>query len=105
MLRPLLEGEYGPPRLTVCVNRRPENGIAVSCAARGSEAVLDALRGEAAARGVAIEITTIRCLGMCEKGPTVRLAPGSNWFFGVRTENVPEILDAALNHFRAAPCR
>jgi len=99
LLRPLPEGETGPPRLTVCINRRPENGISVSCAARGSEALLEALKREVASRGLALEIDTIRCLGLCEKGPNVRLAPGNNWFTGCQAEDAPALLDAALDHF------
>jgi len=102
-LRPLIPGESGPPRLTVCVNRRPENGISVSCGVRGGDAIAEALQREAASRGLAIEINTFRCLGMCEKGPTVRLAPGNNWFFGVKPENVAALLDAALAHFGLPP--
>ena len=102
-LRPPPEGWTGTPRLTVCVNRRPENGIAVSCAARGSEAIAAALQAEVTARGLALEIDTFRCLGMCEKGPAVRLTPGNNWFFGVKAENLAELLDAAVKHFGLAP--
>jgi NADH:ubiquinone oxidoreductase subunit E len=102
-LRPPPEGWTGIPRLTVCVNLRPENGIAVSCAARGSEAIAAALRDAVAARGLALEIDTFRCLGMCEKGPAVRLTPGNNWFFGVKPEHVAELLDTAVKHFGLAP--
>lgn len=98
-LRPLLPGEKGPPRLTVCVNVRPENGISVSCGPRGGPALAEALERAIAARGLAIEVNTFRCLGMCEKGPTVRLAPGNNWFFGVKADNVAELLDAVVKHF------
>ena len=105
LLRPLLEGETGPPRLTVCVNRRPENGFSVSCGPRGGDAILEALRSEAGRRGLDLEIGTIRCLGLCQKGPNVRLAPGNNWFFGVRPEDAPAVLDAALKHFGAPPRR
>ena len=99
LVRPVPEGETGPPRLTVCINRRRENGISISCSARGSEALLEALRREAAVRGLALEIDTIRCLGLCEKGPNVRLAPGKNWFAGCQAEDAPAVLDAAPDHF------
>jgi (2Fe-2S) ferredoxin len=102
VLRPLPAGAAGPPRLTVCVNRRPENGISVSCGPRGGEAILAALKDEIARRGVAIDLSTIQCLGLCQKGPNIRLAPGNNWFHGVRPGDAVAIVDATLQHFAAA---
>ena len=101
VLRPLPPGETGAPRLTVCINRRPENGISVSCGPRGGDAILAALKDELARRGAAIELSTIPCLGLCQKGPNIRLAPGNNWFHGVRPQDAPAVVDATLRHYAA----
>jgi len=76
----------------VCINRR-FRGDQPSCAARGAEAVADAVEAGIAARRIAIKMERVICLGQCTKGPTVRFAPGGRFSLGTRLEDVPAILD------------
>ena len=101
-LRPMPAGVTGGVTLTVCVNTRPDNGISVSCGARGADAVREALQAEIAARELDIEFTTIHCLGLCQRGPNVRLAPGNSWFHGVHADDAPKLIDLVLNHLNDA---
>ena len=96
VLRPLPANASGVPRLTVCVNDRGPNAITASCGRRGGLQLRDAI--EAAARETGMEVQTIRCLGLCEKGPNVRLAPGNNWFHAVDPADAPALVEIAVEH-------
>jgi SAM-dependent methyltransferase len=76
----------------VCDQKKPEG--APSCSARGSPAVIDALRREIAAQGLsdAVQLTTCASLGLCERGPNLVVYPEGSWYSGVRPEDVPEIV-------------
>ncbi len=101
-LRPMPAGVKGHVTLTVCVNIRPDNGISVSCGPRGGDALHEALAAEIAARGLDIELATIQCLGLCQRGPNVRLAPGNSWFHGAHAADAPALIDHVLNHLNDA---
>lgn len=82
----------GKPKLMVCINERePADGV--SCAPRGGcnihKAVLAALEQEA----LDVDVVTARCLGTCDLGPTLRLAPNNTWFYGTHAEDVRAIMD------------
>jgi len=81
----------------VCDQKKPEG--APSCTARGSGAVIEALRREIAARGLSdgVQLTTCGSLGLCERGPNLVVYPEGYWYSGVRPEDVPEIV---REHFR-----
>ncbi len=91
----------GPATLTVCVNERPQDGISVSCGPRGGHRIASAVVREVAARGAAVEVATITCLGLCQNGPNIRLAPGNSWFHGVRPADVPDLVDKVVKHLDA----
>jgi (2Fe-2S) ferredoxin/SAM-dependent methyltransferase len=76
----------------VCDQKKPEG--APSCPARGSGAVIEALRREIAAQGLsdAVQLTTCGSLGLCERGPNLVVYPEGSWYSGVRPEDVPEIV-------------
>jgi (2Fe-2S) ferredoxin/SAM-dependent methyltransferase len=76
----------------VCDQRKPEGTPA--CSARGSGAVIEALRREVAAQGLsdAVQVTTCGSLGLCERGPNLVVYPEGSWYSGVRPEDVPEIV-------------
>lgn len=101
VLRPLPENHSGKPLLTVCINDRGPNAITVSCGPRGGLGLENALGEEIARRGLDIEIQTIKCLGLCDKGPNVRLAPGKNWFHEVSGEDVSSLIDQTVDHMEA----
>lgn len=88
-----------PFRLHVYACQQEKPGNAPCCAARGSAAVLDALRKELAAQGLAneVQVTTCGSLGMCERGPNMVVYPEGVWYAGVQVADLPEIV---RDHFR-----
>lgn len=99
VLHPLPDGYAGTPAVTVCINRRPATGLALpSCGARGSEEIAVAIERGIQERGLGIRFATIRCLGLCDKGPNLRVAPSNSWFHGVTMDDVPGILDWLVAH-------
>jgi (2Fe-2S) ferredoxin/predicted O-methyltransferase YrrM len=84
----------------VCDQKKPEG--APSCTARGSAAVLEALRREIAAQGLsdAVQLTTCGSLGLCERGPNLVVYPEGYWYSGVRPEDVPEVVREHFRHGR-----
>lgn len=102
VLRPLPDNASGKPLLTVCINDRGPNAITASCGPRGGTGLETAIADEIERRGLDIDVQTIKCLGLCEKGPNVRLAPGKNWFHEIATSDVAELVDAAAEHMGLA---
>jgi (2Fe-2S) ferredoxin/predicted O-methyltransferase YrrM len=68
------------------------------CSARGSAAVIEALRREVAARGLTDRVLVTACgsIGLCERGPNMVVYPEGVWYSGVRPEDVAEIV---TSHF------
>ena len=85
-----------PTVIVVCVNVRI-GPRAVSCGGRESEAIADALETGISARKLDAKVERIRCLGLCAKGPNVRLVPGGSWFNEVTIDDTPTILDHLAN--------
>ena len=83
--------EDAPSTIIVCINRRltPDRP---SCAARGSEALAEAL--EEAARPWGIPVTRLKCFGRCDEGPNVRIR-GGRFFRGAGLDDVAGILACA----------
>jgi len=98
VLRPLPQDYSGKVRLTVCVNDRGANAITVSCGPRGGANLERNIAKEIFKRGLNIEVQTIKCLGLCDKGPNVRLAPGNNWFHQVQPADTSELIDLTVAH-------
>ncbi|SRR5579885_443704 len=93
VLRPMPEQYGGTFGVTVCVNERPPTGIiTVSCGPRGGFAIAAALEAALKERGLPVRFATIKCLGLCERGPNVRLTPSNSWFHGVHESDVPAIV-------------
>ena len=76
----------------VCVNRRFRVDEA-SCGVRGSEKLADALERGISERRINIKLERSICMGHCQTGPTVRLAPGGRFFHGPALDEVEAILD------------
>jgi (2Fe-2S) ferredoxin len=91
-LRPWPEGFGARPTLTLCVNVRAEEFMP-SCGRRGSLEIREQLEAALRARGVQVEFQTIRCLGLCNKGPNARLAPSNSWFTAIALGDVPRLVD------------
>jgi (2Fe-2S) ferredoxin/ubiquinone/menaquinone biosynthesis C-methylase UbiE len=81
----------------VCDQQKTE-GVP-SCPARGSRGMIEELRRQIVAQGLAnqVQITTCGSLGLCERGPNMVVYPEGVWYSGVRAEDVREIVDS---HFR-----
>ena len=103
VMRPVPENFGGRFVLTVCINQRPPTGIiTVSCGPRGGFEIVEAVRSEIAQRELPVTLTTIKCLGLCEKGPNARLSPSNSWFHGIRVSDVPSLVDAVERQLRGA---
>ena len=76
----------------VCINRR-FRADEPSCAQRNSEKLADALEAGIQERRIDITLERSVCMGHCQTGPTVRLAPGGRFFHGPPLSQVNTILD------------
>jgi (2Fe-2S) ferredoxin len=86
--------------LFVCINRRAEDNPKGCCAAKDSEEVYRALKGEVAARGLAkleARVCTSSCLDQCATGVTVLVEPDHFFYGGVTVADVPEIVAGLVN--------
>lgn len=83
--------------LLVCVNRRPPESPKGSCAQKGAEAILDALKAELRTRKLAAveaRACSTSCLDQCTSGPVVLVEPDHFFYGRVTVEDVPAIVDA-----------
>jgi (2Fe-2S) ferredoxin len=83
----------------VCINRRADDNPKGCCAAKNSEEVYRALKGEVAARGLAkleARVCTSSCLDQCETGVTVLVEPDHFFYGRVTAADVPEIVDGLV---------
>ena len=91
-LRPWPEGFAARPTLTLCVNVRAEEFMP-SCGRRGSLEIRERLEAALRSRGVEVDFQTIKCLGLCNKGPNARLAPSNSWFTAIGVDDVSALVD------------
>ena len=91
-LRAWPEGFAARPTLTLCVNVRAEPFMP-SCGRRGSLEIRERLEVALRDRGIDVDFQTIKCLGLCDKGPNARLAPSNSWFHAIGVDDVPQLLD------------
>ncbi|MGA2382821.1 MAG: methyltransferase [Gemmatimonadales bacterium] len=75
-----------------CDQKKPDG--APCCSARGSAAVIEALRREIGAAGLGdtVQLTTTGSLGLCDRGPNLVVYPDGTWYSGVTPADVPEIV-------------
>ena len=86
-LRRRLEAELfdpGKTRARVCCG--------TACSASGSHGVIDALKEDAARRGVDLEIVKTGCQGMCQKGPVMKMEPQGFFYQRVKPAQAPPLL-------------
>lgn len=78
--------------ILVCINERQEGEAA--CAQRGSSEIHRRIKEAVKARGLSrvIRVTRSRCLGQCQKGPTVAIYPENRWYGSVSLKDVETIL-------------
>jgi (2Fe-2S) ferredoxin/predicted O-methyltransferase YrrM len=98
----MLEAAMQPFRYHVlaCDQKKPD-GLPC-CGARGSAAVIDALRRELGARGLlgVVQVTVTGSLGLCERGPNLVVYPEGTWYSGVTPADVPELVSEHFEHGR-----
>jgi (2Fe-2S) ferredoxin/predicted O-methyltransferase YrrM len=84
----------------VCTQEKPE-GVPC-CAASGSAQVLDALRRELGARGLAdeVQVSSSGCLGTCEHGPVMIAYPEGAWYSELKSSDVAEIVTSHFDRGR-----
>lgn len=90
-LRPWPEGFAARPTLTLCVNVRAEEFMP-SCGRRGSLEIRERLEAALLERRIDVDFQTIKCLGLCNKGPNARLAPSNSWFTAIGLSDVPSLV-------------
>jgi (2Fe-2S) ferredoxin len=78
-------------KIVVCVNRR-DNPDMASCGARGGEAIASALEQGLENQGLAVSVERFHCLGRCESGPNLRLAPAGPFYQQLTLADVPALL-------------
>ena len=91
--RTMPPGFSGRPTVTVCINDRDER-FAPCCGRHGGPQILAALNEAVARRELDAEIQTIRCLGLCEKGPNLRVAPSVSLYHAIAVGDIPELIDS-----------
>ncbi len=101
--RPMPGTFGGGVGVTVCVNVRPPGTIAtVSCGPRGGAAIAESILAELKRRNLRVRFSAIKCLGMCESGPNVRLTPSNSWCHGAHVSDVGAIVDLIEDQIRDA---
>jgi sirohydrochlorin cobaltochelatase len=67
----------------------------VDCAARGSVALISAVRRliKSAGHEQSVRVTKTACMGRCGEGPTVAVYPDGIWYRGVRVEDAAELVE------------
>src|SRR5262249_46508495 len=83
--------------LFVCTNRRPDDNPKGSCAAKGFEALYQALKVALFDKGLAkteVRACTSSCLDQCAAGISVLVEPDHYFYGRVKLEDVPAIVDA-----------
>lgn len=90
------------PTIYVCVNRRNPD-IAVSCQPRGGTKIAEAIKAGLEERGLPINFREASCLNACRHGPNIRIIPSNTRFYGVRVEDVPQVLDTIEKHLADRP--
>lgn len=85
-------------QILVCCNERPPDGPKPSCGARGGAEIHRRLKDEVRARGIRDEVLATRtgCLKHCSEGVVVCVWPANEWARLVTVDDVPELVDAAL---------
>ncbi len=69
-----------------------------SCAASGSQSVLDGFKAEVVARGLQNEVRVVEtgCRGFCAMGPVMIVYPEGIFYCQVQAQDVAEIVEETL---------
>ncbi|MBF0294578.1 MAG: (2Fe-2S) ferredoxin domain-containing protein [Magnetococcales bacterium] len=91
--------EHKPVTVVACIKERVAGS---SCAERGGVALADAVEQELARQGLPIGVKRILCLGQCEQGPNLRIAPGGAFFHRMTMDRLGEVVEAARAAYETA---
>ena len=78
-------------QVIVCINHRA-NPNQPSCAARGGIQLADYLEQAVRDRELDIKVTRFPCLGRCEEGPNLKLAPGGRYISHVTAGDLEQVM-------------
>lgn len=78
----------------ICTNRRADDHPRGSCAAKGSEALVEELKraSKAAGQGARVRVMSSSCVDYCEHGVTVAVMPDDVVLGQVTAEDVPALV-------------
>ena len=79
-------------RLIVCVNERLGTGQR-SCVGSGSLDLISRLEAMLSTDNLAIPVVRRECLGRCEEGPVMRIAPAGPFFTEIDEQTLAAIID------------
>ncbi len=89
-----------PVRLIVCINQRLGTGQR-SCVGSGNLDYIRQMRELITAAGLDVSVVERECLGKCDFGPVMRIAPGGRFFTEIDASTLPGIV-RELKSFIAA---
>jgi len=80
----------------ICINKRDPGKEC--CSAKGSEAVVDAMKEEIKKRGLSgkMRVNKAGCLDQCSKGISMVVYPEGVWYGKVTLEDIHEIVESHL---------
>lgn len=81
-----------PVRLVVCVNERLGTGQK-SCVGSGNLDYITSIRQLIEDHGLNVPIIERACLGKCEQGPIMRIAPGGKFFTEINQSTLTTIIE------------
>ena len=81
-----------PVRLVVCINKRLGTGQR-SCVGSGSLGLISQLESMIAAEKLDVPVVRRECLGRCEEGPVMRIAPAGPFFTEIDEAALDDIID------------
>ena len=56
--------------------------------------IMNELSERLTARGIDVEVKPYNCFGGCQQGPNIVVYPQKTWYAGVKSEDLPEIVEA-----------
>ncbi|MDP2247506.1 MAG: (2Fe-2S) ferredoxin domain-containing protein [Nitrosomonadales bacterium] len=80
--------------IIVCVNHRT-NPDQPSCGARGGITIADCLEAEIARNQLNISIERFKCLGVCERGPNLKIMPSGHFVYAAQLADIPTLVSKA----------
>ena len=75
----------------VCVNQR--NSSSPSCADGNSIEIADHIEQLITQEQLNASVERIHCLGECNKGPNIRIAPGGSFFHHFTMGDIPKLME------------